>query len=243
MKVCSTFLSIPVLYKITQATTCVRPFGSSMTDYLGNEDKTIYLAISPTVWCMRDEHLRLVLTFLVLVPLYLYALIPYATCRGDFRYAILGGAGFKSFWSHCAFRQASHVFKGALHWTPAFAFGTQARLLVVKIFLPVSTLWLAKKPDMQILCQLVMALMLWVSTLIWAPFSSKKTSAMWQDGMLALVLTAICSWVTVLFNDPFSATSGVVWIICMVVVAVVALVHACIVPGVSSRIMRYGPGS
>jgi WD40 repeat protein len=139
----STILVVPMVNWTVQAFDCVPrdPDDKGVCFLMQIPCK---VATAPTIQCFETVHARLAIVLLLVVPLYIYMLIPYAACSGDasyvsravrFDYDIWNTA--TNTWIYAAKRKATVLNESFFHRNPTFAFQANITELVVKIMVPV----------------------------------------------------------------------------------------------------------
>ena len=119
--------------------------------------------------CFRGNHTILLLAIAIVLPIYLYVLVPYAVCAGDAHYvpsSILFDWKVwedKNTWWKAAERSATDLHLAFLHPNPREVFRTNILELLAKILLPVVTILLAPTPLCEMIGVMLIGLVMWVT--------------------------------------------------------------------------------
>jgi len=211
MQLLSTALVVPICQSIAESVQCVYPEGTPWTEALmGNPNNSIYLASTPDVLCFQGHHTMLVLAICLVLPAYLYILVPYAVCAGDAHY-VPSNILFdwkvwedKNTWWKAAERSATDLHLAFLHPNPREVFRTNILELMAKILLPVVTILLAPNPLVEMIFVFLIGLVMWVNSMVHPPYVEKKMTILVQDLKLFTMLVMACGVLTVYLEDPES---------------------------------------
>ena len=136
---------------------------------IGNPTGKIVLASATDVMCFRGNHTILLMAIAIVLPIYLYVLVPYAVCAGDAHYvpsSILFDWKVwedKNTWWKAAERSATDLHLAFLHPNPREVFRTNILELLAKILLPVVTILLAPTPLCEMVGVMLIGLVMWVT--------------------------------------------------------------------------------
>lgn len=245
MTLMSSIFVIPIFHTILHCYACILPWGVPFLDYFGNSIHAIRLEVQPDISCMEGPHLFLIICLLILMPMYVWALIPYSTCQGDYRYVIPGSLldskALQTFKAQ-AKRKASTVHKLKWQLTPGNVFITFAYVLVPTILFPILAHF--SSPGWTVCLMLLIALGQWGVSLVYAPYLERKSSTLGQDAYLWSVCTMFCAVVTVMIDDKTSWVSFYIWIFLTLCVLVWAILRYIALPAreVLVRTFKPGPG-
>lgn len=258
MTVMSSIFVIPIFHTSTHFYACILPWGVSWLDYFGNANHAIRLEVQPEISCMEGGHLFLIICLVILMPMYVWALIPYATCQGDFRYVIPGSVlhgptglcgtvipyargtpAIETFKAQ-AKRKASTVHKLKWQLTPGNVFVTFAYVLVPTVLFPFLVHFSPRGWTVGFM--LLIALGQWVVSLIYAPYLERKSSVLSQDAYLWSVCTMFCTVVTVMIDDKTSWKSFFIWIFLTLCVLVWAILRYIALPAREVLVRTFKPG-
>lgn len=211
MQLLSTALVVPIVQSMAESVRCVFPEDVPWTDALiGNPSGKIVLASATDVMCFRGNHTILLLAIAIVLPIYLYVLVPYAVCAGDAHYvpsSILFDWKVwedKNTWWKAAERSATDLHLAFLHPNPREVFRTNILELLAKILLPVVTILLAPTPLCEMIGVMLIGLVMWVNAMIHPAYVEKKMTILVQDLKLFTFLTMACGVFTVYLEDPES---------------------------------------
>ena len=136
---------------------------------IGNPSGKIVLASATDVMCFRGNHTILLMAIGIVLPIYLYVLVPYAVCAGDAHYvpsSILFDWKVwedKNTWWKAAERSATDLHLAFLHPNPREVFRTNILELLAKILLPVVTILLAPTPLCEMIGVTLIGFVMWVT--------------------------------------------------------------------------------
>lgn len=146
------------------------------------------------------------IAFTILIPAYIACLVPYAMVGGDAHYIPNGELFNTSFWSKAAVRKATDLHLAFLHPEPIHAVITMQVDLFAKISLPVLTTLTAQKPRTQMILVTLIGLIMWVNSIIHAPYVERKFCVFVQNLKLFTLVAFLSGCFTVFLQDKASHT-------------------------------------
>jgi len=196
MLLCATVLVVTFFRVCAKAIDCVHP-GSG---------EPSHLADAPNVKCFMGPHLTVFFALVVLVPLYLFSLVPYAVCAGDVSYVEHGTLFNLKSWNANAQRKATVVDLGIVHPISDNVFITQVVVLVAKILLPCFAVLTSATPLLQMLLMTSVAAIMFIVSVVWPPLVSETWCAIVIGSKLMTLCTMLCGCLTVVVGkeSPYS---------------------------------------
>eukprot|EP00929_Paragymnodinium_shiwhaense_P036114 TRINITY_DN19403_c0_g1_i2.p1 TRINITY_DN19403_c0_g1~~TRINITY_DN19403_c0_g1_i2.p1 ORF type:complete len:1109 (+),score=182.23 TRINITY_DN19403_c0_g1_i2:90-3416(+) len=205
MRLCTTVLAVPIANALADAADCI-PQNPEHREpcFLSG---ACHLEKAPGVICYRDEHMKMVFTMLVIVPLYFFLLVPYAVCNGDAKYVprstLYDWKIWKdnNMWRKAAQRKATSINLGLLHPEPAHAFLTFLWELVFKTMLPVITTLCSHLPKTQAMFVTILTGFHLTKTLVIPPFQSGRYTLVVQSFDYTILNASLCGLITCFMPD------------------------------------------
>eukprot|EP00929_Paragymnodinium_shiwhaense_P059658 TRINITY_DN29869_c0_g3_i1.p1 TRINITY_DN29869_c0_g3~~TRINITY_DN29869_c0_g3_i1.p1 ORF type:complete len:1053 (+),score=216.57 TRINITY_DN29869_c0_g3_i1:87-3245(+) len=207
MRLCATILVVPMVTAVANAVDCMHHNAEKTTPCF--IDGSCYLTAAPSVQCYRTRHLDLVLTLLVVVPLYFFLLVPYAACAGDAHYVPRSTLydwkiwREENMWRRASRRKATEMNLGILHPTPEYTFVTLIWELMAKTLLPVITILSTRMPRLQMICVTSIGAVSLMLCVLYPPFLSGRYLALVRSLKFFTLCAMVCGLMTV-FLDKHS---------------------------------------
>mmetsp|Transcript_59003 Transcript_59003/g.170592 ORF Transcript_59003/g.170592 Transcript_59003/m.170592 type:complete len:936 (+) Transcript_59003:64-2871(+) len=223
-QLCSTVLVVPMMTALASSLHCVEHEGRLVVNS------------APDYVCFQGAHLKLFLVLLLVVPLYLFLLVPFAVVFGDATY-VPSTCMFEwkvwkkdNPWKHAAARKATTIHSAFLHVTPQFAFITAFVELVGKIVMPVGATLLMQDPLPQMIVVASTNFVMWFTTVLYAPYVDHKFCVVVQDCKLMIFLASLTGIYTVALNDTKTNKPMIALAVMVGMTFVMVMVKMCIVP-------------
>jgi len=200
MQLSSTVLVVPIVKIVSAAMHCVED-----EDFGG-----LVVNSAPHLQCFDTSHVKVVLLFVALAPLYLFLLIPFGVVAGDAHYVpheCMFEWRFwqeKNAWRLAAARKATTVHQAFLHLNPRYAFQTLLVVLGGKIMMPTIATLTKSVPLLQMFLIAGVNFGMWFSTMVYAPYVDRKFSVLVQDMKLMIFCASFTGIITVAMDDADS---------------------------------------
>eukprot|EP00929_Paragymnodinium_shiwhaense_P088644 TRINITY_DN4894_c0_g1_i1.p1 TRINITY_DN4894_c0_g1~~TRINITY_DN4894_c0_g1_i1.p1 ORF type:complete len:1129 (-),score=170.42 TRINITY_DN4894_c0_g1_i1:178-3564(-) len=235
IKLCTTVLVVPIANALANAVDCTHD-DTGFNDY-GRAPCFLsgdcFLEKANTITCYRNEHLKLVLTMVVLVPMYFFLLVPYAVCSGDAKYVPRSTLyDFNiweedNMWRKAAVRKATSIYLGILHPDPKFAFATLLFELVFTTMLPVINILCSHFPKSQMVLLFLANVLAVLKSTFLPPFKSGRYNLIVRSLEVTILNASLCGLIMAFMDEdsniPFYYFSASFMIV--LVMVVVQLLH------------------
>jgi len=156
---------------------------------------------APSVVCMEGGHRSLVFALIILMPIYMIGLMPYALVAGDATYVQQIELFSLEAWDHNAFRKATALHQGPWHPNPdhvSMVLGTE---LMGKAILPLVTVLTETRPILQMVLNTMVGAALCLTAFAF-PMGCHYVYSLVRQGLRLLILCAmICGLVASFVND------------------------------------------
>jgi len=196
MQLAATLLVVPIMKVAAKAFHCL------------GDPAVVHMA--PTVHCWEGTHLKLVIALAILLPAFMYTLLPIAAVGGDSHYVPSSSLFQYQFWKPknpwrlAAARKATTLYMDSLHLHPGHAFGWLSAELFGKIFIPVVATLAHSRPRLQMCLITAINIFVWVLSLRHAPYLDRKFCVVVQDFKLLICVSSATGIFTTLRNDTHS---------------------------------------
>jgi len=192
----STFMVAPIAKMCAKTFDCIE------------DDGQWVLVSNPSMKCWSSEtgHKQIAISTLVLFPLFLLGLIPYAVVIGDPNYVqqaeILDPPNWVDNWSSSAARQATVLNQGPWHPNPRFVFRSQLIELFSKAVIPFISVLLTERPRVLMGMLSGVGLVMLMSALIWTPRTEPATLALVIGLRVFTFLMMLIGLSAAILDDP-----------------------------------------
>jgi len=230
MQLAATLLVVPIMKAAAAAFHC------------SGDPAVVHFA--PTVHCWEGPHLKLTILLAILLPAFMYTLLPNATVGGDSRYVpstSLFDYKFwqpKNAWRLAAARKATTLYMDFLHLHPWHAFEWLSVDLFGKIFIPVVATLAQSRPKVQMCLITSINIFVWVHSVRHAPYLDRRFCIVVQDFKLLICVSSATGIFTTLRNDPHSFLPVYILVGAFVLVLVLMVVQLRHVAGQSPRVLK-----
>lgn len=194
------------------STVCVAPLFTSVArafDCIKHEDEDglWWAHAAPHVQCYVGAHRKLLIMILLVVPCYLFVLMPFAGVRGDGIYVTRETLFDYKFWKpgnawgNAARRQATTTHHGPWHQMPANAFFTHMVEVFAKVSLPIIVLWTRGEPKSQLSLVGCVGFTMYVSARKYKPYLQDKVNTLVFDIKLFTIVAPLCGLLNVVVRE------------------------------------------
>jgi len=206
----STVLVAPMINLCASSFHCIRD-GGDWTDALTfNQHDTIHMSGAPHIMCWKGDHLKLVTALIILVPMFLFVLIPFAVTAGHAEYvprATLYDPYIwreHNAWRAAALRKATTLHLDFLHPNPEHAFRTLLSETIAKVLLPIFTVLTREQALLQMVLVSMIGIGMLVHSIRYPPFVERSFCLTVQYVKFFTAGTMLVGLFTVIYNQPQS---------------------------------------
>merc|ERR1712048_560355 len=195
---CSTVLVVPMFKVCAKIVDCIHPADGSKP----------YLSEYPNIHCYEATHWKLVGIFVVIVPIYFAALVPYAVVNGDSQFMPRASLLSPSSWRRSAVRKATLEYQGPMHPEADYILINRVAELLMKISLPVIVILTSAAPLLQTALIAIVGLIVYLVSEWCRPLVDPVTNSCIQGTELFTFLCMATGMFSVILPESKQFTTG-----------------------------------
>jgi hypothetical protein len=176
---CCTILTLPLSNTIVQAVACVPDEAAP---------GKLVLHVAPEVRCFEGHHRDLVWAILIVAPMFVFLLFPFAVVHGDSTYVQRSELFSIQAWKDNAIRKATIFHLGPFHPMAKNVFASVCTEVAAKIVLPLVAK-LTQDPLSQLKVVTSIGVLVLILTVLWVPMIEKS----WNIFIIGLRSWTVCA--------------------------------------------------